>query len=677
MKRILALCLSAALLTGAVSVLSPVAAAAEEVGEQTVAATSDMPVPLDTDETEYEYKIDSDTYKYVILDDGTVKITEATCFSDNVYVPAAIDGKKVTVIGRSAFRNNIHFRFTYNDELLSDNMRSVTIPEGVKVIESYAFHKLDWVPEINLPDSLEQIGENAFYGTEAFENLVLPKSLKSIGCCAFGACTSITSVDFPDSLTEIRESAFSGCTGITSLEFPESLTSIGKYAFRECTGIKEISLPDNFESLGKEAFLDCESLEKITVSHNSRNFWTFDGVLYSKDRTELIAYPPAKTGDFIMPSSVKKVGECAFKKSKITGIRFCSQLESISAEAFYECTGLTGRLNLPENLYGIGSNAFWGCTGITELYMGKNLSYGVFAGSLTELKNIYVSFDNQFYTSVGGILFSKDMKQICGYPAGRTGEYIVPDGVEEIYERAFCCSKLTGVVMPDSLKTIRYAAFKSSAIQYAELSENLETIAEAAFEWCENLKYLIGMPKTLENIGGYAFRYTALERVVIPESVVLLGRSAFTYCESLREVEILSEKIGQINTDLFKGCTSLSYVRMPYRLTSIAESAFKDCPNLELYCYVNSYAHKFADEHGIPRTLVSVILYGDLNQDCRITASDALKTLRLSVGSESSDEYMELVGDVSGDGKITASDALMILRYSVGADSSTRVETPV
>lgn len=219
---------------------------------------------------------------------------------------------------------------------------------------------------------------------------------------------------------------------------------------------------------------------------------------------------------------------------------------------------------------------------------------------------------------------------------------------------------------------------KTPGYQYIELSKNLEIIDDLCFYWCEKLRALSGNVRLLKKIGFRAFENcSSLEIIGELENVEYIGTDAFSACSSLQTIYITSEKLSEIGSSTFAGCTNLSYVRLPYNLASIDETAFDDCPNLLFYCYVNSYAHKYADEHGIMYTLMPLMLYGDINQDYRITAADALKSLRIPVGSETAGEYEAFVGDVNGDEKITASDALIILRYSVGADTTAKVGTPI
>ena len=72
------------------------------------------------------YAVITDNYWYSVQDDDTIKITQYTGKDSEFAVPASIDGYEVTVIGSFAFNR-------------SSTLVSVTIPESLKTIGSYAF----------------------------------------------------------------------------------------------------------------------------------------------------------------------------------------------------------------------------------------------------------------------------------------------------------------------------------------------------------------------------------------------------------------------------------------------------------------------------------------------------------------------------------------------------------
>lgn len=88
-------------------------------------------------------------------------------------------------------------------------------------------------------------------------------------------------------------------------------------------------------------------------------------------------------------------------------------------------------------------------------------------------------------------------------------------------------------------------------------------------------------------------------------------------------------------------------------------SEIKEDEEAKKYIYDGDW-HEYKDNP------VNSYIMGDLNNDGKITASDALVVLRASVGERKLSDIESKLADVNNDGKILASDALLILRYSVG-----------
>lgn len=122
--------------------------------------------------------------------------------------------------------------------------------------------------------------------------------------------------------------------------------------------------------------------------------------------------------------------------------------------------------------------------------------------SCRNLKNINAE-NGESFMSADGVLYSADGKTLVCFPAGRTGEFVIPEGVESIGENAFYKSSLTSVILPQSIVKINRYGFA-----YSELT-NIE------------------FPSSLTETGDYAFINSALKNVTLNDGLISIGTSAF------------------------------------------------------------------------------------------------------------------------------------------------------
>ena len=154
----------------------------------------------------------------------------------------------------------------------------------------------------------------------------------------------------------------------------------------------------------------------------------------------------------------------------------------------------------------------------------------------TWLSSINVASDNPIYSSANGVLFNKDKTTLFFYPRGKFGNYIVPNSVTYIGERAFeKCLGLTSITIPNTVKGIGPNAFKGcyslpaiNGIIYADTY--LVEVTNTDLTEC-SIK--IGT----RWIGNDAFaECQILTSVSIPKSVFSIGARAFDRCFKLRSI---------------------------------------------------------------------------------------------------------------------------------------------
>lgn len=196
--------------------------------------------------------------------------------------------------------------FKANQLYALDILRTLVLPDNLKVIGASAFQGYDFLTSLNIPGAVTEIGGGAFSGSpltsvslpnslitignDAFNgsdltSVSIPESVTTLGAGAFSNCASLaevsilaplseisprafqntplTSVSIPNSVTSIGEEAFSGCTRLASVTIPNSVTTIQDKAFYGCSAMTEVSLGTSVASIGSQAFVECPALNTI------------------------------------------------------------------------------------------------------------------------------------------------------------------------------------------------------------------------------------------------------------------------------------------------------------------------------------------------------------------------------------------------------------------------------
>lgn len=122
------------------------------------------------------------------------------------------------------------------------------------------------------------------------------------------------------------------------------------------------SVPGSVQKIDDGTFCDCKCLESITVDAGNELYSSENGVLYNREKTQLLAFPVAFTAtEFTIPSTVEAVAPYAFYYNKnLTSVTVPSSVKTIENDAFSDCSK-PETLNLNEGLVSIEDDAFSSC----------------------------------------------------------------------------------------------------------------------------------------------------------------------------------------------------------------------------------------------------------------------------------------------------------------------------
>ena len=510
--------------------------------------------------------------------DHVARITEYRGSDTDVIIPSEIDGYKVVAIDELYYSEN------------TDKIKSFTIPEGVSYIKDYVFKNYD-----NL--------ENIFVNAQNEDYCDIDGVLFSLN---YETKTPYSLIFYPRAKSN------------TTYQIPEGINNLEFAAFYKCSNLINLNVPKSIESFPvvgwwNEKCWEYSNIENINVSSENETYSSVDGVLFNKDKTELILYPAGKRqANYSIPETVNEISEGAFyTANNLKSIEIPDSVVSISEEAFDYAENLSD-IKISDSVSVIGDDAF------------DNTSW----------------YNNQ---EDGVIYINKCLYEYKGWMPENTS-ISIKDGTKSICDNAFSyCSNLINVEFPNSVTYIGEKAFYDcDSLIDVKLSENITYLGHNAFNACENLKS-INIPEHLTKTGWSVFENCTnletvyfnaiasnddedvyfnfsfensvktviygdkvtkvasdfnnnsnLERVVLGSNVKSIGSNAFSDCTSLKSITI-PENVAEIGDSAFYGCTNLTSITIPESVTEIGVSAFKNCTNL-LGLQISSNIEKIGDD---------------------------------------------------------------------------------
>ena len=116
--------------------------------------------------------------------------------------------------------------------------------------------------EYEVKDGVAIIGDRAFYDAK-LRSVTLPNSLRVIGQSAFAGCKNLTDIALPEGLEVIKDTAFRDCESLAELALPSTLLEVGARAFGP--GLKRLVILSENVTFSPDAFKQAKSLEEILV----------------------------------------------------------------------------------------------------------------------------------------------------------------------------------------------------------------------------------------------------------------------------------------------------------------------------------------------------------------------------------------------------------------------------
>lgn len=375
-----------------------------------------------------------------------------------------------------------------------------------------------------------------------------------------GLTVSVTGLkgDFSEEVLDIPAQVEYDKLTYTVTEISEDIFTVEDGSF------KIIYIPATVNSIEIATYrYNSRNIEEVNIASDNMDYTSIDGVVYDKDVSKLLMYPPGKKGEVNIPETVSALGPFSFA--------YCGQLDSlvipknvisIETSAFYKSS--LRNIKLPETLEFLGSCAF-ASTQLESLYIPDSVySIGAavceFCNSLIEVRFP----ENENLKVLHGPVWA------C--PALKAVH--IPSSVERLDDISFFgCKSLEYINIPASLVEIGRSAFEDcpSLTNFDIDENNPEFVFENGMLLNKDKTKLISYPSAtgeveipdgIEVIGWAAFGYCPVERLTLPASVKTIEGWAFNFCNRLEALILLSPTPPWLNATAITGEMGDYYYRI-------------------------------------------------------------------------------------------------------------------
>ncbi|MBN2877592.1 MAG: leucine-rich repeat protein [Bacilli bacterium] len=323
---------------------------------------------------------------------------------------------------------------------------------------------------------------------------------------------------------------------------------IGSDAFRD-SDLVEVFIPNSVSTIGSGAFQGTANLYRVAfygdfygIVRDRISEAQYDVIIEEFSEQCIIASGSIESGSWTFESGcpimevteVQRITVLDMVKVSYVVIMDNEKYPVIPGPSIYEnvfADSLLHRIEFSERLQYLEGTAFIDALNLTE---------------------VVFPLENDYYTVVDGVVYSKDMTKLHLYPAGLTAnEYILPETIQYIAPYAFYYNEhLERIVLPESLLDLSTLTFGSlpNLTEYVvdEDNEYFVAIDGVLFSGNALISYPDGkrnisytVPDDISQVMACAFQHNRyLESIFLPDSLISIGMFAFEYSEGLTLLDI-------------------------------------------------------------------------------------------------------------------------------------------
>jgi len=576
---------------------------------------------------------------------------------------------------------------------------------GLKRICSRAFMDCTSLESVSFTESLERVDNDAFYNTPSlvtFKNI--PQKRTYLEDHAFDASGWMDLQ--PDGVVYFGGTSYATKGAVSDVVIKDGTKWIDNRTFKNSSGLKSVTVPASVTDKidFRDIFNACgNTLEAINIDENHEKYKSVDGVVYSKDGKNLIYCPRAKKGTITLPDETEYINSDSLEYcDSITTVNlgvntrsfnsndlnlYMANLDAVNVPAananfksengilynktktylYFYPKNKTGAYTMPDTVNEVYYYALRNTKGLTEINIPdtlKNLYASNNFVNNPSLKAINIDENNQWYSSVNGVIYSKDKTKLYKVPDAYEGDLDIPETVTSIDDQYTFnnCTGIKKLTVPASVTTSLESIFDNvlSVTEFVIADGNTKAASVNGCLMNKEKDYVYAIPK-------------GADTVTIPENIIAQGRirdNALMNCPNLVTLNLSKNfndfscyyklencpKLKAVNVPddnpnyktvdgvLYnKNVTTILFVpgaktgayTVPSTVNEVYNRSFKDAKNLTSVTFRKNFlntvdldytfencesltAVNFADTHSSYKTVDGVVYTKDMNKICYV-----------------------------------------------------------
>lgn len=538
-----------------------------------------------------------------------------------------------------------------------EQITKVVISKGVTGIGQHSFEGCTSLKSVTVADSVLTIGNEAFDQCRSLTTVTLSDGVRQIGDYAFNGCAKLTQITFPASVSEFGYGAFHYCNGLTIIIFQGDAPQVDTTNHSEncvfsngCTATAYFPKNNTTWSTKKQERMGVNlvwvaGLPETPPESNEQggneqggneqggNEQGGSDILGSGECGENLKWVLKTDGVLTISGTgmmwnMENDGWAQFA-DQIKSVVIEDGVNGIGVSAFMDCTYITG-ITIPDSVTEIGSKAFVNCDSLTSIVVPKGVTE-IAQQTFSGCDNLSKVVLPAGITEIGAWAFSYCVS---------LKNFVIPGSVTSIASQAFShCESLGELIVPRSVAVIGYRAFEHSGVNPIIFERDTQPFGwhDDVFYWTTVTAYYPENSKGWKDLndqgGAVTWIPTQISSGVCGESVnwtlfngslTISGTGAMAdytadttpwhaYAQSIETVTV-NEGVTGMGAYALSGCSTLTEVRIPLSMASIAPSAFDGCNKLAKVQYGGTAKtwKQIRSESGNDALLSANVAYTDL-----------------------------------------------------------------